>query len=52
MYTIDDIELRIVQTLRHISGDEMEKLANDYFGMNIRYIGDDMFEDIPDDDTE
>jgi len=48
VYSYGDIVARMCDAIETLSAEELEDVANEKFGMNIRYIGDSMFEEIPD----
>lgn len=50
VYSYSDIVARMCDAIETLSPDELAEVANENFGMNIRYIGDSMFEEVDDND--
>lgn len=45
-YTIDEIIERMVTAIYSVQGEDVARIANHEFGMNIEYIGGDMFQEV------
>lgn len=48
VYSYGDIVSRMCDAIETLSGEELADVANEKFGMNIQYIGDDTFKEISD----
>lgn len=44
IYDFDEVIERVTRAMEEMSGEEIEKIVNREFGMELKYIGDSQFE--------